>query len=365
MIGGGIAGVSAAAHLAARGEVLLLEREGSLAYHTTGRSAAVFLPNYGSVGSRQLSAASRQFLEAPPTHSTDAPLLSERGVLWIARHGLRAELLRIAQQDPADKPGSTLLAPADVIQRVPFMRREGLEGGLYQAHVADLDVAALHQAFVRIVRANGGRIRTKSTVVGLTAGPRAWQVQLPEEQLQAKVIVNAAGAWGDEIARLAGVEPIGLSPMRRTAFMVPGSNEYVQFPMVIDAGNGYYFKPDGAQLLCSLSEENHCHPCDPKPRIEDVALAIERINEATTLAIRSVNSQWTGLRTFAPDGEIVLGEEPHAKGFFWLVGQGGTGIQTSPACGSLLASQVVGESTPADLAAAGINPDLLAPARFR
>jgi D-arginine dehydrogenase len=164
---------------------------------------------------------------------------------------------------------------------------------------------------------------------------------------------------------MAGIEPIGLQPMRRTAFMVPGDHAYSGWPMVVDIDHNFYFRPDGAQLLCSLAEEKASQPVDPRPELEDVALAIERINQATTLEIRSVNSQWTGLRTFAPDRDMVIGEEPTAPGFFWLVGQGGTGIMTSPAYGALIACQVLGLPPPLDLALAGVDPTTTAPDRLR
>jgi D-arginine dehydrogenase len=164
---------------------------------------------------------------------------------------------------------------------------------------------------------------------------------------------------------MAGIEPLGLQPMRRTAFMVPGDEAFLRWPLVVDVDHNFYFRPDGVQLLCSLAEEKPSEPTDPRPEMEDVALAIERINEATTLDIRTVNSQWTGLRTFAPDGDLVIGEEPTADGFFWLVGQGGTGIMTSPAYGSLLASQVLGHPISEDLRRAGVDPATTSPDRFR
>ncbi len=173
------------------------------------------------------------------------------------------------------------------------------------------------------------------------------------------------GGLGDHIAELAGIAPIGLQPMRRTAFMVPGSEESASWPMVVETNERFYFRPDGVQFLCSLAEEVPSEATDPKPRMEDVALAIERINEATTLGIRTVNSQWTGLRTFAPDRDLVIGGDPTAPGFYWLAGQGGIGIQTSPAYGKLLACEVVGEPLPDHFRDVGVDPERTSPARFR
>ena len=365
VIGGGIAGVSAAAFLSEYGAVELFEMESSLAYHTSGRSAAMLVEDYGSDGARPLVKAARGFLESPPEGSVDAPLLSDRAVIWVAGEGGMPVLEERARDAKARGASCELLEPEEVRRHVPVMRREWLEGGLYEPSGADIDVAALHQAFVRITRANGGRIYLESPVTEITRRDGLWVVRAGDRRSRGKVVVDAAGAWGDHVAVAAGVEPIGLQPMRRTAFMVPGSEESSGWPMVVEANERFYFRPDGVQFLCSLAEENLSEPTDPRPRMEDVALAIERINQATTLGIRSVNSQWTGLRTFAPDRDLVIGEDPTAPGFFWLVGQGGIGIQTSPAYGALLASLVVGAPMPNGFADVGVDPERTSPARFR
>lgn len=365
VIGGGIAGVSAAAHLAPHGSVVLLEQEATLAYHTTGRSAATFIVNYGGPGSRPLARASAQFFDKPPGYATDAPLLSDRGALWVARPEQLGALNQIADEGTRSGAGSEALTPEEVMRLAPVMQPDLLGGGLYEPSAADIDVAGLHQAFVRILRKHDGSIRTGSPVVRIEATGARWRVVTPAESFECGAVVNAAGAWGDRVATIAGIDPIGLVPMRRTAFMVPGSNELSSLPMVVSVGHDYYFRPDGVQLLCSLSEEEPDLPGDPRPHMEDVALAIERINEATILGIRTVNSQWTGLRTFAPDSDLVIGEDPTALGFFWLVGQGGTGIMTAPAYGELIASQVLHRDLPDDLADAGVDPAITSPARFR
>jgi D-arginine dehydrogenase len=365
VIGGGIAGVSAAGHLAPHGSVVLLEQEATLAYHTTGRSAALFIVNYGGPGSRPLARASAKFFDKPPGYATDAPLLSARGALWVARPEQLDALDRIAQEGMQSGAGSEALTPEEVMRLAPVMKPELLGGGLYEPTAADIDVAGLHQAFVRILRKHEGLIRTGSPVTGIENTRTGWKVVTPAETFEGGAVVNAAGAWGDRVASLAGIDPIGLVPMRRTAFMVPGSDEFSTLPMVVSVGHDYYFRPDGVQLLCSLSEEMPDLPGDPRPFMEDVALAIERINEATILGIRSVNSQWTGLRTFAPDRDLVIGEDPTAPGFFWLVGQGGTGIMTAPAYGELIASQVLQRELPESLAVSGVDPAVTSPARFR
>lgn len=365
VIGGGMAGISAAAHLAPMAKVTLVEMEPSLAYHTTGRSAATFIVNYGGQGSRPLARASQAFLEDPPPYAVASPLLTDRGALWVGDQSQLSYLEQIEKEGRESGAGSRLIGASEVIDLVPVMRQESVAAGLWEPSARDIDVAGLHQAFVRIARHHEAEIRTSASVRNIERTKGVWRVGAGDDVLACDAVVNASGAWGDVVAGLAGIDALGLQPLRRTAFMVPGSEEYRDWPMVIEVGHGYYFRPDGVQLLCSLAEEVLDEPGDPKPRIEDVALAIERINQATTLGIRSVNSQWTGLRTFALDRDLVIGEDPTAPGFFWLVGQGGTGIMTAPAYGALLASQVMEEATPTSLTEAGVDPDITLPDRFR
>jgi D-arginine dehydrogenase len=365
VIGGGIAGVAAAAYLAPHGEVALLEMEPGLAYHTSGRSAAMLVENYGSAGSRPLVKAARPFLENPPSGSVDAPLLSDRAVMWVAGPGSMVDLEEKAAKGRANGADSRILGTAEVLEHMPAMRREWVTGGLYESSGADIDVAALHQAFVRIARSHQAEIHTGSPVTDIRRNGDGWAVSTGNGTFAAKAVINASGAWGDEVARLAGVAPIGLQPYRRTAFMVPGSEDSARWPMVVETDEQWYLRPDGVQFLCSLAEEVPSEPSDPRPRMEDVALAIERINTATTLGIRTVNSQWTGLRTFSPDRDLVIGEDPTAPGFFWLVGQGGIGMQTSPAYGALIASLVIDSALPPGFDEVGVDPERTSPARFR
>lgn len=366
VIGGGIAGVAAAANLAPHGEVILVEMESSLAYHTSGRSAAMLVENYGSTGSRPLVKAARPFLQDPPAGSVDAPLLSDRAVVWVAPKGEPTDrLLERAEKGRLQGSRSRLLDTDGVLEVIPAMDPEWVGGGLYEPSGADIDVAALHQAFVRIARSHGAVLHTRSPVASIRRVGSGWEVRAGGHTMRCDAVINASGAWGDLIAEMAGVAPIGLQPYRRTAFMVPGSEESAHWPMVVEVDENFYFRPDGVQFLCSLAEETPSGPTDARPRMEDVALAIERINRATTLDIRSVSSQWAGLRTFAPDRDLVIGEDPTAPGFFWLVGQGGIGMQTSPAYGALIASLVIGNGLPDGFADAGVDPERTAPDRFR
>lgn len=365
VVGGGIAGVSAAAHLAPHGSVTLLEKEPSLAYHTSGRSAAMLVENYGSAGARPLVRAARPFLETPPEGAVDAPLLSSRNILWVCPPSGLGDLESMAATGRANGANARLLDPVEVTELAPIMRPGWLGGGLLEESGADIDVAGLHQAYVRIARRHDAGIRTSSPVEAIKRDGSGWKVVTGGEEITCGALINAAGAWGDVIARMADVQPIGLQPMRRTAFMVPGRTDSASWPMIVEGNENWYVKPDGVQFLCSLAEEVPSEPMDARPRIEDVALAIERINEATNLEIRTVNSQWTGLRTFAPDRDLVIGEDPTASGFHWLVGQGGIGIQTSPAYGAMLAAEVLDAPLPTSLVEAGVDPAHTDPARFR
>jgi D-arginine dehydrogenase len=365
VIGGGIAGVSAAAFLSPHGPVTLFESEPGLAYHTSGRSAAMLVEDYGSARARPLVKAARPFLENPPEGSVDHPLLSPRPVMWVSDPDSMPVLEERALTAQSRGARCVLVTVDDVMTHVPAMRRSWLGGGLFEPSGADIDVAGLHQAFVRIARRNGAEIRTSSPVTSIEAKSGRWVVASGDHRIDVDVLINASGAWGDVTAALAGVDPIGLQPMRRTAFMVPGSEASSRWPMVVEANEQFYFRPDGVQFLCSLAEEVPSDPMDARPNMEDVALAIERINEATTFDIRTVSSQWTGLRTFSPDRDLVIGEDPLAPGFFWLVGQGGIGIQTAPAYGHLLECLVTGKDLPAHFVDVGVDPMRTSPDRFR
>ena len=365
VIGGGIAGVSAAAHLSSHGSVTLFEMETSLAYHTSGRSAAMLVENYGSAGARPLVKAARPFLEHPPEGSVDGPLLAPRPVMWVSPKQGASRLQAIADKGRLHGADSVMLSADEVMERMPLIDPKWVGGGLLEPSGADIDVAALHQAYVRVARSNDVEILPDTPVTSIDRSGSGWKLTAGDHSMVVGALVNASGAWGDQVAEMAGVEPLGLQPMRRTAFMVPGNIEHAHLPMVVDVDENWYLKPDGVQHLCSLAEEVPSEPMDVKPRMEDVALAIERINEATTIDIRTVNSQWCGLRTFSPDRDLVIGDDPTAPGFFWLVGQGGIGIQTSPAYGSLLASLVTETALSPALRDAGVDQERTSPARFR
>lgn len=363
VVGGGIAGMSAAWALAGRGQrVAVVEREVSLTAHSTGRSAAQFLASYGGPANRILSAASRPFLETGADGLAESELLESRNVLWVAPAGFEQQLSeRIAANQTTGTPCERLDA-SGAIGLCAALDPQWLESAVIEYGGFDIDVAALHQAFLRGTRAEGAAVLREHGVRALTRRAGWWQVDVGERILRGAVVVNAAGAWADEVALMAGVRPVGLQPYRRTVFTFASRFESAEWPLVVGADESFYFKPEGAdQILASPADEDPVEACDVRPREIDVAAGIEAINRATTLDVRSIRSTWAGLRTFAGDRAPVVGFDPGAEGFFWCAGQGGTGIQTSPAIASLAADLISGE-TPA-LPLDGIAPGL-SPQRF-
>ncbi len=371
VIGGGIAGVSAAAALVAhpsRPEVVLLEAEDQLARHTTGRSAAQLIENYGAGPVRPLTTASLPYFRSPPERFCPTALLRNQPVLTVGlpdQDDVMEAHLAGARRSNADIAEIT---PAEAGRLFPPLRTERLGRVVIEPGSSDIDVAALHQSFVRAFTTGGGRVETLARVDAARrrGSGRPWTVETTKGEWEADVVVNAAGAWGDVVAERAGVEPVGLVPKRRTAFMVASRwDDSAGWPMAAEAELAWYLKPDGPQFLCSPADETPSDPVDAKPEEIDIAIAIERINEATTLDIRSIRSSWAGLRTFAPDGAMVIGPDPDDPGFVWCVGQGGTGIQTSPGAGQLVADLCL-DGAPGPTFD-GIELDLagLAPGRFR
>jgi D-arginine dehydrogenase len=358
VIGGGIAGVSAAHELAAFTDVVLLEQEAQLAHHTTGRSAAAYLESYGPPPVRRLTLASRAALE---------PVLSPRPLLWVGRADRGDALLAIAEAGRALVPTVRVIDLDEARAMCPALRPTLAGVAVVEPDAMDIDVAALHQHYVQGLRTRSGQIQRSSRVGGLERDGDRWRVVTRHETYRAEYVINAAGAWCDQVARSAGVQPIGLQPLRRTAFTCPAPDgvDVRSWPLVADIDDGYYFKPEGSQLLCSLADETPSPPCDAVPEQIDVALAIDRINEATTLELRHVRRAWAGLRSFVADRIPVVGIDPDAPGFCWLAGQGGYGIQTAPAMARAAAGLIRDGRLPDDLVASGLSADELSPARVR
>ena len=367
VVGGGIAGVSAAFELAGRGhEVAVVERESTLTAHSTGRSAAQFLASYGEATNRLLSAASRSFLDSNANGLADSDVLLPRNVLWVAPTGHEDHLVDRLE---ANVTTSTACEALDIQQATEIcgaLDTEWLAGAVLEFGGFDIDVAGLHQAYVRGARDRGAAILRQHGVRGLARGDDGWQVETDDGALSCKVVVNAAGAWADEVAALAGAPALGMRPLRRTIFTFGTSYECPEWPLVISADETFYFKPEGpGQLLGSPADEHLDRPCDARPREIDVATGIEAINQATLLAVRSVRSTWAGLRTFAPDRIPVVGFDAAVPGFFWCAGQGGTGIQTAPAIARLTADLIGGEAPDdaLDKLSAQLSPERFATTR--
>jgi len=349
VIGGGIAGVSVAHHLLQLDsdlDVVLLEMEATLAHHTTGRSAALLLENLGTSSMRVLTSVSLDHLRNTSDDLVDAPLLAHRPVLHVGTVEQDAAVDRMLAEGIQSATTPTVEIDVDEAMRLfPLLRRERVHRAIVEPDSADIDVGGLHQSFVRGLRRAGGRIATSTRVDAATPDGDGWRLDTTDGPTGADVVVNCAGAWGDVVAATAGVAPVGLQPFRRTAFMVDGPGlDTTGWAFAGDIDHQWYLRDDGPQMFCSLAEENPSQPCDPKPEELDVALAIDRLNEATTLGIRSVNSAWVGLRTFAPDRSMVIGPDPGNASFVWCVGQGGTGIQTSPGAGRITAELTLGGS---------------------
>lgn len=367
VIGGGIAGVSAAHHLATRTSVVLVEAHATLAHHTTGRSAAMYLENYGTDAVRRLTLASTPFLTQPPAGTADSPLLEPRGMLSAGPADCVAALEELAARGRTLVPSIRFVDGDEAMEHCPILRPGWAAAGVWEPDARSIDVGGLHQAFVRGLRAANGEILTEAPVRALARRADGWHVEAGEHHLVADLVVNAAGAWADEVAVLAGLAPVGLQPLRRTAFTVaaPDGLDVGRLPLLHAADDSFYVKPEGPQLLCSPADETPSPPCDAKPEELDVARAIDAIGTATTLSIRSVRRAWAGLRTFAPDREPVIGPDPGEPTFVWCAGQGGTGIQTAPAAGALTAALALGHTDVVLADGSTVDLDTVLPDRLR
>jgi D-arginine dehydrogenase len=368
VIGAGIAGTAAAFFLAAKRprRIVVLERESQPGYHTTGRSAAMFIETYGNATVRALTKASGRFFHAPPQGFAAHPLVAPRGALVVARPDQMAALEKTYSDGRALTDRIVRLDVKDAIAEVPVLRADYVAGALFEPDAKDIDVGTLHQGFIRGIKAMGGSIIVDAEVKSLERRAGFWRIGSSAGAFDAPIIVNAAGAWCDAIARLAGLEPIGLVPKRRTAitFDPPANMDVRAWPIAIDVEENFYFKPDAGRLLASPADETPMPPCDVRPEDIDVANLVAKLERATTLVIPRIRAKWAGLRSFVADNSPVAGYAPSAPGFFWFAGQGGFGIQTAPALARLAAGLIDGEDVPADIAALGVRRRDLAPERL-
>ncbi len=360
VIGAGIAGASVAARLAPHASVVLLEREDQPGYHSTGRSAATFVPGYGPPSIISLTSASRSFFMSPDDGFCDGPLLSPRGILMIGGEG-DGDHVREAQE-----LGMVQMSLDEAKDRVPPLKTDAVSVALIDEGALDIDVDLLHQGFLREFRRLAGQLHCRAEVKALSREGTGWLVETSAGDWRTPLVVNAAGAWCDAVAALAGVRPVGLQPKRRSAALItpPDSWDISNYPLVFGAGETFYFKPMSGKLMVSPADATVVEPHDAWADDMLIAEAIDKFQQVMDVEVRRLDHTWGGLRTFGSDGDPVVGYDPEVSGFFWLAGQGGYGIQTSPTLSRLAAALALSQTIPGDIVAAGVDVSALSPARF-
>ncbi len=371
IIGAGMAGAAAGYALAgSRGSangIILLERESQPGYHSTGRSAALYEPTLGTATVRAFNTASAKFLRSPPAGFAEGALLARRGELTIADDSQRVALDEMLALDGLGGHAIREITAAEALTKIPILRRELVRFACYEPYVMDMDVNAIHQGFLRGFAAAGGKLLRSAGIARIEKTGSTWRLTAGGETIEAGVIVNAAGAWADEIAALAGAPRLGLQPKRRTAAILPAPEGYDihGWPVFGVAGEHGYFKPDAGKLLASPGDATPVEPHDVQPEELDVAILVDWYETKTNQTVRRVERRWAGLRTFAPDNNPVLGEDPDLPGFWWLAGQGGYGIMMAESLGRGLAGLMQNGELPNDLRTLGVSPMDVSPRRFR
>ena len=352
VVGAGMAGASLAAELAGSARVLLLEAEAQPGYHATGRSAAFWTESYGGPGVQPLTTASGQVLR-------ELGLLNKRGALTIGRAGQEARVEAFASSFDALGVAIELEGRAGLAARMPGLQ-PGWTIGAFEPECSDIDVAGLHQHYLAVARKSGAELWLKARLARAGATQRGWRLDLEDgRQADCKVLVNAAGAWADPVAMLAGVRPLGIAPFRRTvAQLRTNPAPPAELPLVLDIDEKFYFKPESGRLWLSPHDETPSPPCDAAPEEIDIAMAIDRMGQVLDWQVLRVEHKWAGLRSFARDRLPVFGFDPVALNFFWFAGQGGFGIQTAPAAARLATRLLMGE------AGGEVDPGPYSPGRF-
>ena len=356
IVGGGIAGASLGAKISGKRRTLILEAENQCGYHSTGRSAAFYLESYGGPEVAKLTLASRAFLLNPPKDFSDSGFLRMRGDVHITRDELPA-IPPFLETRVVERP--------ELERLVPGIRPEWRRA-LFEPGCADIDVGALHTAFLRQFRRGGGSVEVDTRMIRAERAGASWTVWLSDGSSRTcSILVNAAGAWADSAAEAAGVPVLGIAPKRRTMVQLRvGHSGLAGLPLVSDSNETFYFKGEGDDSLwLSPHDEIPSGPCDAAPDKMDVAIAIDRFEQVVDWPVLRVERSWAGLRSFAPDRLPVYGFDVQAPGFFWCVGQGGFGIQTAPAASALAASALLEEES--STALRHIDPTLFSPARFQ
>lgn len=364
VIGAGMAGASAAFELAENSNVLLIEAEAQPGYHSSGRSAALFTRNYGTPLVRKINALSEPFFWAPPHGFTDQPLLHPRGALTVAAPGDEALLDTVLAASTTDHPIVDMAAGA-ALNLVPFLRPERLARAVFEKGVADIDVALMLQAYLKGFKARGGALRCNAPVSALACSNGTWAVTAGNATYRCRTIINAAGAWADQIGRMAGLSPIGLVAMRRTAIIVdalPGM-DVARLPCVDFSGSEAYIKPEAGKLMACPGDATPTVPQDVQPDEMDVAIIADRIQRETIIPVRRIAHSWAGLRSFVSDESPVMGHDPTADNFVWHAGQGGYGIMMAPALAQVLAARCQSGTLPDDFLSSGVDFSDLSPSR--
>lgn len=365
VIGAGIAGSSVSAELVSVGaRVVLVEQESQPGYHTTGRSAAVYSPIYGPQPIRALTRASLSFYERPPAGFTERPMLKPIDAAFIAREDQLPQLAAM-QDDLADAQTLCRIEREELYKRLPLLRQGYAVAALWDNGTFEIDVAALHQGYLRLFKGLGGEVLTRAPVTGLECGQYGWTIRTPVGDLRAGTVVNAAGAWADVLGQMAEAERIGLVPKRRTALLVdaPADCNLKSLPLVIDVEEQFYLKPDAGKLLISPANEDPETPCDVRPDEMDIAICVDRIERAFDLSVRRIENSWAGLRSFVADRCPVAGFSNTVEGFYWLAGQGGYGIQSAPALAQYAAAEVTHGPIPEHILADRLDPQTIRPGR--
>ena len=366
VIGGGAAGASVAYELSKLASVAMIEREMAPGYHSTGRSAAVISENYGPLGWQALVTASRLFFENPPSGFTDHPLLRRIGALYLATPEQESVLAASSRELARRNVDHRLLPAGEAPTLCPVIRTDGFSLALLEPGCADIDAHALLQGYLRLARGHGLSVRLSTDAMSLERHGGRWHLAASDISLTAISVVNAAGAWADEVATRAGIQPKCLQPYRRTAitFDPPAGANVQTWPMTFDTAETWYFKPEAGRVMASPVDKTATEPCDAAPDEFDIAVAIDRIERATTMRVPKLHSKWAGLRTFAADQQPVIGSDPDEPSFIWLAGQGGNGVMGAPAAAQLAAAIATGANLPEFVTSHGVDLATISPARF-
>jgi D-arginine dehydrogenase len=366
IVGAGIAGTSCANWLSRDHSVIVVEMESQPGYHTTGRSIAVYTEAYGPRTVRALAKSGRDFFLTPPDGFTEVPLCRRQELMFVAREDQRPSLKTALAAVQELSPEIDEISPRETIARVPVMREDYLAAAFLDPTALGLDVDAIHQGYIRGLGRNGGAYVCDAGADRFERKGGKWQVTTRAGEFAAPVVINAAGAWADVIAGRVGAREIGLQPKRRTAiaFIPPGIELDNDWPVVIDTDDEFFFKVDAGTVMGSPADETPVPPQDAQPEDIDVAIAIDRLERATTMKVEKLLRKWAGLRSFVADDVPVVGYDPGVDGYFWCAGQGGYGIETSYGMGRVSAALAAGGALPDDIQALGVTEADLAPQRL-